>query len=75
MPTLLEPQPTDPTARLYAKIAALEARIEAMERYGVLLPIVAGSPSGGRSGNAVGDSSNTRLWLNINGSWRYTALT
>lgn len=55
-------------------IRSLEARISALERGGII--VKAGSPTDTPAdGHLRGDSSANRLWLRLNGTWRYTTLT
>lgn len=64
----------NPEIVLRARIKQLEARIEALE-VGTSVPVVAASPTGGRDGSLAGSVSPLRLWIRVNGTWRYTALT
>lgn len=69
MPSLLEPQATNPEVRLRAKIVELENRIATLERQGTTVPMISGTPTGGVAGGLVGSSAN-RIWLNVNGTWK-----
>lgn len=75
MPSIVEPQSTSPEVRLRAQIKALEDRVAAIER-GLPIPIITGAPGAatGQDGSLAGDTGN-KLWLRINGVWRYTAVT
>jgi hypothetical protein len=76
MPTLLEPRAIDSDARLAQKIAALEQRINDLERTQASIPVVGGAPTSvSGDGQMAGDSVNTRLWLRVSGTWRYVTLT
>jgi len=75
MSNILTPGSNDERQRLYAKIAALEKRIAALERDSFSAPVTEGAPTNGGEGALAGDSTNTRLWIKINGVWRYAALT
>lgn len=74
-PTLLQPQSTDLDVKVAGRISALEARIAALET-GTPVPIGTGTPdpATGRDGSFAGDT-DLRLWLKIDGVWRYTNLT
>jgi hypothetical protein len=84
MPTILEPRPPDPAVVLAARIAALEARLAAVEK-GFHVPIVASGTPAGAGAGTTGDGkdgslaatgpSSPRLWLKIAGGWHYTVLT
>lgn len=86
MPTILEPRPPDPAVVLAGRIKALEDRVAALEK-GYHVPIMPGgqTPNNFVSGTQTGDGQdgslaatgpNTpRLWVRINGQWRYVTLT
>lgn len=59
--------------RLLARIAELERRVARMERHPEV-PILTTTPTGGTDGQIVG-STTPRIWLKVNGTWRYSALT
>lgn len=67
---------SDPEIALRARINYLEKRVEALEK-GIPIPTLAGVPGGalGREGMMAGQTSPTRLWLMVGGTWRYTTLT
>lgn len=66
----------NPDIALRARINYLEKRVEALER-GLPIPTIDGVPGGalGREGMLVGQKTPLRLWLLIDGTWRYTTLT
>lgn len=83
MPTLLEPRPPDPATILAAEIKALKDRIAILEK-GYHVPLANGTPSNytspsatgdGKDGSLAGDKTTKRLYLRIDGVWRYVALT
>lgn len=76
MPTLLEPQSINPEVAFRARVKMLEERLAAVER-ALKLPVSLGAPGAGtgQEGSAAGDSANSRLWLKLNGVWKYVALT
>lgn len=76
MTSILRPQATNPQERLYAKIRALEERVAALERNPAAVPIFSGTPSSGDgTDGSLGGTSTPRLWMKVNGSWHYVALT
>lgn len=83
MPTLLEPRPPDPAARLAAEIKTLRERVALLEK-GYHVPLGTGAPSNyaspsatgdGQDGSLAGDKATNRLYLRINGVWRFVTLT
>lgn len=77
MATILEPRPPDPAVVLAAKIKALEERIARLEK-GVVIPVSVGLPLNtgqGREGSMAADSGTSRLYVKINGIWRYVTVT
>lgn len=77
MPTILEPQPNDPNARLVARLRAAEARLSALERRQVVLPKTNGAPDDtGPDGLAAIDNGATpRIWVRVNGAWFHVTLS
>lgn len=77
----LDPRATesaDPDLRDVARIVDIERRVRALERgaQAMTLPLSAGAPtSTPRDGTAAVDTTNVRLYLRVNGAWRYVALT
>lgn len=76
MPTIVHPQPANREMRLMQRIVALEERVAAMERAGAQIPTGAAPAAGsGRDGAIKAQSDTLRIWVRINGVWRYTPLT
>lgn len=71
-PTVIQ---TSAQGRDADRLADIERRLSAIER-GPAVQIQAGAPSAAvRDGALIGDTTNVRLWLRLNGVWRYTTLT
>jgi hypothetical protein len=78
MATLLQPPvgALSPEGRSWGAHGFLEQRVAVLERQIGRIPVVAGDPSSSSAeGQLAGDTANTRLWLRVNGVWRYVALT
>lgn len=79
MPTILQPPfgAGDPQAQTRRALALLESRVEMLERQLGKVSVQAGAPGAGPApdGMLAGDSTNNRIWLRVNGVWKYTALT
>jgi hypothetical protein len=62
--------------RLQRRIRQLEDRVARMEREDRRAGIDSANPTAASAeGTLYGSTSNNRLWLRINGVWRYVALT
>lgn len=58
------------------RIGDLERRVRTLEQGRATIQQIAGTPTTDpRDGTAAVDSVATKLWLRVNGSWRYTTLT
>lgn len=59
-----------------AEVAELSRRVSELEDRVATVRVTSGSPAaGGREGSLAGDAGSTRLWLKLNGVWRYVTLT
>lgn len=74
MSSPLDPTATTAEARREQRIRKLESRIAALEKDRI--PQIPGAPTAAaQDGTLVGDSTNLRIWLHLNGVWRFVALT
>lgn len=73
-PSLTPDIPQDVARRALEKVAALETRVQALERGGTI-PIGVGAPGGatGRDGSMYASTSNI-FYVKINGTWRSVTL-
>lgn len=68
--------PTTPEGRTADRLADHERRLRALEAGGPTIQQIEGAPtSAPRDGTPAVDKTNVRLWLRVNGSWKYTVLT
>jgi hypothetical protein len=78
MSAILQPGSPDPNVRLWAKIAALEQRLAALERAPIAAGILSTAvPVGaeGAPGALAITTTPARLWIKVGATWRFTALT
>lgn len=71
---ILEPRPPNREVLLRTEIKALEERLAALEN-GLTIPLALGAVSGGREGSLAGEKVLKRLYVKMDGTWRYVALT
>jgi hypothetical protein len=66
---------SDPVARLEAKLAELEKRLDAFRNTALAIPVDGAPTAAAADGTLAVDRTTNRLYARIAGAWRYVAMT